>query len=196
MKIVNCEDSLNAFQEIHSLKKRNHPNIVKLFEVITTDYQVYLFMICLWRDITWLHRIVWPSVREGSSSPILSNTLSRPWLSSNIVYRDIQPENILLDTGLNVNLADFGLSRVFTKEKLTTFCGTTHYMAPDLVLFKPYKGRKVDVWSMGVVLYRMRTREFPFVGKTLEELTEYILSGCFFIPYFLSEQCHKLLRKW
>lgn len=44
MKIVNCEDSLNAFQEIHSLKKRNHPNIVKLFEVITTDYQVYLFM--------------------------------------------------------------------------------------------------------------------------------------------------------
>lgn len=68
-------------------------------------------------------------------------------------------------------------------------------MAPELFLFKPYEGPKVDVWSMGVVLYRMPTREFPFVGKTLEELTEYILSGCFFIPYFLSEQCHELLQK-
>lgn len=66
------------------------------------------------------------------------------------------------------------------EEKLTTFCGTTHYKAPELFLFKPYKGPKVDVWSMGVVLYRMPTREFPFVGKTLEELTEYILSGCFY----------------
>lgn len=112
-----------------------------------------------------------------------------------IVHQDIKPENVLLDRGLNIKLADFGLSGVFMEEKLTTFCGTASYKAPELFQLEPYKGPKVDVWSMGVVLYKMLTGVLPFVGKNLEELTEYILSRCFFIPYSLSEQCHKLLCK-
>ncbi|KAK1343323.1 hypothetical protein QTO34_016102 [Cnephaeus nilssonii] len=64
----------------------------------------------------------------------------------NIVHRDIKPENILLDMGLNIKLADFGLSEVFMEETLTTVCGTHPYMAPELFWPEPYEGPKVDVW--------------------------------------------------
>ncbi|XP_059551385.1 serine/threonine-protein kinase MARK2-like [Myotis daubentonii] len=111
-----------------------------------------------------------------------------------IVHRDIKPENILLDIGFNIKLADFGLSAVFTEEKLSTFCGTPNYKAPELFRLEPYEGPKVDVWSMGVVLYKMLTGVRPFVGETLEQLTEHILSGDFSILSFLSIPCHTLLK--
>ncbi|KAK1339843.1 hypothetical protein QTO34_018401 [Cnephaeus nilssonii] len=97
--------------------------------------------------------------------------------------------------GMNIKLADFGLSEVFMEDKLITVCGTNPYMAPELFLLEPYEGPKVDVWSGGIVLYKMLTGVLPFVGKNLEQLTEYILSGVFFIPYSLSVPCHKLLQK-
>lgn len=112
-----------------------------------------------------------------------------------IVHRDIKPENILVDMGLNIKLADFGLSAVFMEEKLSTFCGTPNYKAPELFRLEPYEGPKVDVWSMGVVLYEMLTGVRPFVGKTLEQLEEHILSGEFSIPSSLSIPCHALLRR-
>ncbi|EPQ10198.1 MAP/microtubule affinity-regulating kinase 4 [Myotis brandtii] len=83
-----------------------------------------------------------------------------------INHRDIKPENLLLDIGLNIKLADFGLSGVFMEEKLTTFCGTPLYQAPELFRLEPYEGLKVDVWSLGVVLYKMLTGYYCLWAKT------------------------------
>lgn len=62
-------------------------------------------------------------------------------------------ENTHLDGEMHVKLADFGFSRVFTEEKLTTFCGTAPYVAPELFLLEPSEGPKVEVWSKGIMLY-------------------------------------------
>lgn len=107
------------------------------------------------------------------------------------VTKGLVLENMHLGGEMNVKLADFGFSRVFTEEKLTTFCGTAPYVAPELFLLESYEGLKVEVWSKGVVLYG--DRAIATVEENFEELTEYILSGSFFIPYFLSLQCQKLL---
>lgn len=66
---------------------------------------------------------------------------------------DLKPDNILLDSGLHVKLSDFGFSRKCSDEKLSTFCGTISYIAPEILQLQPCEGLKVDVWSMGVVLY-------------------------------------------
>lgn len=66
------------------------------------------------------------------------------------VHRDLKPENILLDGDHNIKLADFGFSKEFSENQLTTFCGTVSYMAPEILRSQPYDGPKVDIWSLGV----------------------------------------------
>ena len=73
----------------------------------------------------------------------------------NIAHRDIKPENLLLTTNgpdAILKLADFGISKIMSEETLTTNCGTPCYMAPEIWEGKEYT-EKVDVWSMGVVMY-------------------------------------------
>ncbi|XP_023601818.1 serine/threonine-protein kinase MARK2-like [Myotis lucifugus] len=196
VKIVNCEDPADVAEEIYCMKELNHPNIVKLFEVVNTDHQVYIFMEYAYSGTLYQHLKRWGPLSEEAARAPFQQLLSAVHYchQKHIVHRDIKPENILLDMGLNIKLADFGLSGVFKDEKLTTFCGTPNYKAPELFKLEAYEGPKVDVWSMGVVLYNMLTGLRPFVGKTLEQLREHILSGDFSIPSFLSVPCHTLLR--
>lgn len=100
-----------------------------------------------------------------------------------IVHTDLKPENILTDSEMNTKLAHFGFSREFTDKKLSTFCGTVSYMAPEVLQLKTYDYLKVDVWSVGVVLYRMMMRELPIEGENFEEAkkkTEWALSCTIF----------------
>jgi len=76
----------------------------------------------------------------------------------NVLHRDIKPENILLDSGFNIKLCDFGSACQLEKdEKRTSICGTYEYMSPEMVdspLSKGYTA-KVDIWCLGVLLYEM-----------------------------------------
>lgn len=92
--------------------------------------------------------------------------------SKNIVYRDLKPENIMIAPNGYPKIIDFGLAkkvpyiktengveRVYTK--CYTLCGTPEYVAPELILSKPYNGF-VDIWALGVLLYEMIFRVTPF----------------------------------
>ncbi len=80
------------------------------------------------------------------------------------VHRDLKLENILLDKNENVKLCDFGFTREYEGKSsyLQTFCGTVCYSAPEMLKGDKYAGEKVDVWSLGVILYALLTGELPF----------------------------------
>ena len=80
------------------------------------------------------------------------------------VHRDLKLENILLDKHENVKLCDFGFTREYEGKTnyLQTFCGTVCYSAPEMLKGEKYAGEKVDVWSLGVILYSLLTGELPF----------------------------------
>ena len=80
------------------------------------------------------------------------------------VHRDLKLENILLDKHENVKLVDFGFTREYEGKAsyLQTFCGTVCYSAPEMLKGEKYAGEKVDVWSLGVILYALVTGELPF----------------------------------
>lgn len=80
------------------------------------------------------------------------------------VHRDLKLENILLDKHENVKLCDFGFTREYEGKTshLQTFCGTVCYSAPEMLRGEKYAAEKVDVWSLGVILYALLTGELPF----------------------------------
>ena len=80
------------------------------------------------------------------------------------VHRDLKLENILLDKHENVKLCDFGFTREYEGKLsyLQTFCGTVCYSAPEMLRGEKYAGEKVDVWSLGIILYALLAGELPF----------------------------------
>ncbi|KAK9739382.1 FHA domain [Popillia japonica] len=100
-----------------------------------------------------------------------------------IIHRDIKADNILLDDKDNPNtivkISDFGLSKILEKESMAnTRCGTPTYMAPEILdKTKIFYDRKVDVWSMGVLLYYMLSQSLPFNASDISSLYKLIKRG-------------------
>lgn len=84
--------------------------------------------------------------------------------SFNICHRDLKPENILLTKEGNIKIADFGMAALHQSpdHKLKTSCGSPHYAAPELIKGATYRGDKVDIWCMGVILYATLAGRLPF----------------------------------
>ena len=84
--------------------------------------------------------------------------------NKNCVHRDLKLENVLLDKHENVKLCDFGFTREYEGKAnyLQTFCGTVCYSAPEMLKGEKYAGEKVDVWSLGIILYALLRGELPF----------------------------------
>ena len=97
----------------------------------------------------------------------------------NICHRDLKLENILFDEKYNIKLCDFGFSAIIPKKKngkakyLTGLCGTEEYTAPEILENKPYDGEKIDIFSLGVILFNLRVCSFGF---TTAEIPRYSLN--------------------
>ncbi|KAL8848477.1 MAG: hypothetical protein Q9221_006529, partial [Calogaya cf. arnoldii] len=96
-----------------------------------------------------------------------------------IVYRDLKPENILLDANGHIALCDFGLSKAnLTKDDTTnTFCGTTEYLAPEVLLDEQGYTTMVDFWSLGVLVFEMCCGWSPFYADDTQQMYKNIAFG-------------------
>ena len=85
---------------------------------------------------------------------------------NNVIFRDLKPENILMDAEGHIKISDFGLSKILEnpKDKAYTLCGTTKYLAPEILKNRGYD-KSVDWWSLGCIYYEMLTGKIPFKIK-------------------------------
>jgi 5'-AMP-activated protein kinase, catalytic alpha subunit len=106
----------------------------------------------------------------------------------------LKPENLLLDTKGNLKIVDFGLSNIYSKGNLLkTACGSPCYAAPEMIAGKEYQGLKVDIWSIGVILFAMSCGYLPFEDKQTNNLYKKIMGGQFEYPNHISEKSKDLI---
>jgi len=109
-----------------------------------------------------------------------------------VVHRDLKLENILIDSSLNLKIADFGFACYKSIDALKSYRGTMTYMAPEIKEGKVYKGTQVDLFSIGVILFIIVQGIFPFKEARKEEYFYGLLLKGDFQTYFTKVNGHGL----
>jgi MAP/microtubule affinity-regulating kinase len=110
-------------------------------------------------------------------------------------HRDLKVTNMLIDQStLKVRIIDFGFA-CLSQEKLRMYCGTKSYMPPELVRRIPYDGQAMDIWALGVVLFKLLTGDYPFGADGDKNLESNIVNAYYKVPFFVSVKAKDLLDK-
>ena len=157
-KIKEKKNFEHILSEINNLKNCNFPFILKIFNTFQDEKR--LFIVTEFVEGGDLMKII--SKEKKFSEKTIKFILAQLLLcidflhSKNIVYRDIKPENVLIDLNGYLKLADFGLSKNLNDldDTTKTFCGTPEFLPPEILSAEPY-GKAVDIWSFGIMMYEL-----------------------------------------
>mmetsp|Transcript_41283 Transcript_41283/g.60771 ORF Transcript_41283/g.60771 Transcript_41283/m.60771 type:complete len:360 (-) Transcript_41283:432-1511(-) len=113
----------------------------------------------------------------------------------NVIYRDLKPENLLLDSTGHLKICDFGFSKHIEPGSNTwTLCGTPEYLAPEIILNKGH-GKAVDWWALGVLIFEMLAGYPPFYSEDRMQLYQTILSGKIEFPRHFKKEARDLISR-
>ncbi|CAD8058949.1 unnamed protein product [Paramecium primaurelia] len=157
----------------------NHPFIVKMqYAFESRKYLVFVLEYCSGGELFYLLRKVKRMSEEEAFFYFAEICLGMKNLhDNNIIYRDIKPENILIDFDGHVRIADFGLSKphMENQEVAYSFCGSPEYMAPEMLL-KQGHTFQLDLYCLGALLYELTTGLPPFYSRNTDEIYQKILN--------------------
>ncbi|CAH2350117.1 serine/threonine-protein kinase Ypk3p [[Candida] railenensis] len=194
---VNYQRTLN---ERSILEMVSHPNIVKLYYAFQDNNKVYLILEYLSGGELFGHLSQLNYLNETHASYYIAQIiLAIRYLHEklNVIYRDLKPENCMLNASGNLVLTDFGLSKVSAKDSQNkSMIGTPQYMAPEVLKGESHN-YLVDWWSLGCVAFDMLTGSPPFTGNNNKKIMDKIIQSKKFLkfPYYLSNDAKEFLRK-
>jgi len=185
---LGSDDRLRREFEIGKLLQ--HENIPKYFEMLETPSEVCIVLEYCGDETLEAYTKKKQRLSESEARTFFNTLLDAVNYchQKKIFHGDIKLSNVLLYNG-KLHLIDFDASKESCSGERTTFCGTTAYMAPEMVLNSKYQGDTADVWGLGVCLFVMVTGDYPF--SSLADT----LSGRFTIPSYVSEGCRALISR-
>ncbi len=205
MKIQNKEDPVRKDGAIEAIKREmtvihqlNHPFIIDLVDKYETEDQLMMLTEAVKGGELWsrIHREDtrgnWESGMPEADAKfyalVIADTVAYMHRQK-IIFRDLKPENVLIDAEGYPTLCDFGFAK-YCPDKTFTFCGTPNYLAPEIVLNRGH-GAAVDHWALGIVTYEMITGENPFYfeGQDQMSLLQAIVQETFYpLPDTVSKE--------
>ncbi|KAL7072107.1 hypothetical protein ACQ4LE_008778 [Meloidogyne hapla] len=190
----------HMMQEVRCMKLVQHPNVVRLYEVIDTQTKLFLILELGDYDMyEWVMRRGYDKggCKESDAQLYFSQIIQaiNYCHKLHVVHRDLKPENVVFFERLGmVKLTDFGFSNLFTPgQQLQTSCGSLAYSAPEILLGDFYDAPAVDVWSLGVILYMLVCGRLPFQESNDSETLTRILDCKFSFPEHVSVECRNLV---
>lgn len=197
-KIKNKKMEEKIKREIKILKLFRHPHIIRLYEVIETDKEIYIIMEYISGGELFDYIVERGRLEEDEARRFFQQIISGIDYCHrmSVVHRDLKPENLLLDKYNNVKIADFGLSNIMRDGAfLKSSVGSPNYAAPEVISGKLYVGPEVDVWSCGVILYALLCGKLPFDEEKISVLFRKIRNSDYHIPKYISDGARDLVEQ-
>ncbi|KAF8087893.1 hypothetical protein N665_0564s0028 [Sinapis alba] len=187
-------------REISAMKLINHPNVVRLYEVLASKTKIYMVLeFAMGGDLFHKIKSYDGRLKEDGARRYFQQLINAiDYCHSRGVYhRDLKPENLLLDAQGNLKVSDFGLSALSRQAGddglLHTTCGTPNYVAPEVISDQGYDGATADLWSCGVILFLLLAGYFPFEDSNLMKLYIKITTAEYNCPSWISPGAKNLI---
>ncbi|KAL0968245.1 hypothetical protein UPYG_G00264260 [Umbra pygmaea] len=190
----------HLLQEVRCMKLVQHPNVVRLYEVIDTATKLYLILELGdggdMYDYILRHD---GGVAEDTAKVHFAQILRAISYCHrlHVVHRDLKPENVVFFRQQGtVKLTDFGFSNLFKPgTMLMTSCGSLAYSAPEILLGEEYDAPAIDIWSLGVILYMLVCGQPPFQETNDSETLTMIMDCRYTVPAHVSADCKELISR-
>nr|XP_043630554.1 CBL-interacting serine/threonine-protein kinase 7-like [Erigeron canadensis] len=187
-------------REVRAMRRLNHPNILKLHEVLATKSKIYLVM-----ELAAGGELFTQLTRRGRMKEATGRFYFQQLVSAlhfchqnGVAHRDLKPQNLLLDKNGNLKISDFGFSALPESKKdglLHTACGTPAFTAPEILRGKGYDGSQADAWSCGVILFNLLAGYLPFDDSNIPNMIRKIYQREVVYPDWIGKNPRAIIQK-
>ncbi|KAF9993362.1 hypothetical protein BGZ65_011122 [Modicella reniformis] len=186
-------EHINSEKQI--LSQVHFPFIVNLFTTFQDDRNLYMLLEYVIGGELFSHlRKAGRFTNDMTRFYAAEIVLAIEYLHSrDIIYRDLKPENLLLDSTGHVKITDFGFAKR-VEDRTWTLCGTPEYLAPEIIQSKGH-GKAVDWWALGILIFEMLAGYPPFFDDNPFGIYEKILAGRIYFPSHIDPTAKDLIKK-
>jgi protein kinase A len=193
-EVIRMKQVDHIMQEAAILSEIHHPFVVNMLRGFQDEQRLYILLEYVVGGEMFTH------LRKAGKFPLAvakfytgEVMLALEYLHSlTIVYRDLKPENLLLDGNGHVKITDFGFAKKVA-ERTFTLCGTPEYLAPEIIQNKGH-GKAVDWWAFGILMYEMLVGYPPFFDESPFRIYEKILEGKLQFPKWIDPRGMDLVK--
>ena len=199
LEIVRLKQVEHVRNEKDILMSVNHPFLVTLFAVAQDKRNLYMLLEFINGGELFTHlRNAGRFNNDHARFYAAQVTMGLQYLHEEcgegcIVYRDLKPENLLLDKVGYIKVTDFGFAKRI-EDRTWTLCGTPEYLAPEIIQSKGH-GKAVDWWAVGVLIYELLTGYPPFYDENPFGIYQLVLAGKVEFPRLVETHARDLVRK-
>ncbi|XP_055388396.1 cAMP-dependent protein kinase catalytic subunit PRKX-like [Condylostylus longicornis] len=194
-EVIRLKQVEHVKSEKDILKRIHHPFIVNLYATFQDSRRLFMVMEFVHGGELFSYLKKEGRLDNAGGRFYASEiTVALQYLHSlDIAYRDLKPENLLIDGGGHVKITDFGFAKV-VKDRTWTVCGTPEYLAPEVIQSKGH-GKSVDWWALGILIYEMLAGYPPFFDENPFGIYEKVLAGKINFPRYIDIRAKDLIKR-